>query len=185
MFCFTFITLSKTISLIISFTISLTIFTIKCAFTCNRIFKNTYFEKDLRRAASDSSYILYKKLSKIYSGTRLAFCFIVKYIITVFYLLSFVFICFINRGHALSLIVIFYYALSLVSFIVTRCHSLSFVVPLVVIRCTTRQHSLYHALSFVVTRCTTRSQPLSLVGPLACLFINDPCGQAKRYSSYH
>ena len=31
---------------------------------------------------------------------------------------------------------------------VTRCHSLSFVVPLVITRC--------HSLSFVVTRCTTR-----------------------------
>ena len=42
---------------------------------------------------------------------------------------------------------------------VTRCHSLSLVVPLVVTRCTTRCHSL----SFVVTRCTTRCHSLSLV----------------------
>ena len=52
---------------------------------------------------------------------------------------------------------------------VTRWHSLSLVVPLVVIpyhslslfviRC----HSLYHSLSFVVTRCTTRCHSLSLV----------------------
>ena len=42
---------------------------------------------------------------------------------------------------------------------VTRCHSLSFVVT----RCTTRCHSL----SFVVTRCTTRCHSLSLVVPLA------------------
>ena len=41
---------------------------------------------------------------------------------------------------------------------VTRCHSLSFVVT----RCTTRCHSL----SFVVTRCTTRCHSLSLVVPL-------------------
>ena len=49
------------------------------------------------------------------------------------------------------------------SFVVTRCttrchslyHSLSLVVPLVVIRC--------HSLSFVVTRCTTRCHSLSFV----------------------
>ena len=35
---------------------------------------------------------------------------------------------------------------------VTRCHSLSFVVT----RCTTRCHSLYHSLSLVITLCTTR-----------------------------
>ena len=49
------------------------------------------------------------------------------------------------------------------SFVVTRCHSLSLVVLLVVIRCITRCHSLSfivicciprcHLLSFVVTRC--------------------------------
>ena len=38
------------------------------------------------------------------------------------------------------------------------CHSLSFVVPLVVIRC--------HSLSFIVTRCTTRSHSLSFLLPL-------------------
>ena len=59
--------------------------------------------------------------------------------ITLFYLLSFVFIRFITPCHSLSLTVIF-------------CYSLSFVVLLVVIRC----HSLFHSLSFVVTRCTTR-----------------------------
>ena len=47
---------------------------------------------------------------------------------------------------------------------VTRCHSLSFVVT----RCTTRCHSL----SFVVTRCTTRCHSLSLDVPLFC-YIND------------
>ena len=80
---------------------------------------------------------------------------------------------------------------------VTRYHSLSLVVPLVVIRChsmsrvvicctthchslyhsssfvVTRCHSLYHSLSFVVTRCTTRRYLLSLDVPLVCLFIND------------
>ena len=46
---------------------------------------------------------------------------------------------------------------------VTRYHSLSLVVTLVITRC----HSLYHSLSFVVTccttRCTTRCHSLSLV----------------------
>ena len=58
-----------------------------------------------------------------------------------------------RNGHSLSLVVIRY---------TTRCHSchslyhsLSLVVPLVVIRC--------HLLSFVVTRCTTRCHSLSLV----------------------
>ena len=55
------------------------------------------------------------------------------------------------------------------SFAATRCHSLylslSFVVPLVVIRCTTRCHSL----SLVVIRCHS----LSLDVLLVFLFIND------------
>ena len=119
------------------------------------IFRNTYFEKHLQTAASDSSYILHKKL---HSRTRLPFCFILKHKITLF-CFSFVFICFITRFHSLSLIVIFYYSLS---FVVTFCHSLSLVVPLVVTRCTTRCHSLSfvvplvaiccHSLSLAVTR---------------------------------
>ena len=62
---------------------------------------------------------------------------------------------------------------------VTRCHSLSLVVPFVFIPC--------HSFSFVVTRCTTRCHSLSFVViswitryhslsldvPLVCLFIND------------
>ena len=57
------------------------------------------------------------------------------------------------------------------SYVVARCHSLSFIAPLfvllvvtrchflyhspfVVTRCTTRCHSLYHSLSLIVTRCT-------------------------------
>ena len=55
----------------------------------------------------------------------------------------------VTRSHSLSLVVplvvIPYHSLSLV---VTRCHLLSLVVPLVVIRC--------HSLSFFVTCCTTR-----------------------------
>ena len=37
-------------------------------------------------------------------------------------------------------------------FLITRCHSLSLVVPLVVIP----YHSLYYSLSLIITRCTTR-----------------------------
>ena len=40
-----------------------------------------------------------------------------------------------------------------VLFVVTRCLSLSLVVPLLVTSCTTFCRSLYHSLSFVVTRC--------------------------------
>ena len=49
-------------------------------------------------------------------------------------------------------------------------HSLSFVVPLVVIRC----QWLFHSLSLVVIRCTTHCHLLSLDILLVCLFINDP-----------
>ena len=101
---------------------------------------------------------------------QIGFLFNLKHKITLFYLLSFVFIRFMTRCHSLSLIVIFSYSLS---FVVIRCHllyhSLS-LVSFVVICCTTRHHLLYHSLSFVVplvviryrslsfdvTRCTTR-----------------------------
>ena len=102
---------------------------------------------------------------------QIGFLFNLKHKITLFYLLSFVFIRFMTRCHSLSVIVIFSYWLS---FLVIRCHllhhSLSLAVSFVVICCTTRCHSLYHSLSFVlplvvicyhsfsfdVTRCTTR-----------------------------
>ena len=72
----------------------------------------------------------------------------------------------VTRCHSLSLFVICCHSLSfVVPLVVTRCHSLSLVVPLVVIRC--------HSLSFVVTRCTTRCHSLSLDVLLVCLFIND------------
>ena len=92
--------------------------------------------------------------------------------ITLFYLLSFVFIRLITRCRSLSLIVIFCYSLSFVIFSVIRCHSLLFVVtvPLVVTPYATR----HHLLSFVVTCCTTRCHSLSLDVSLVCLFINDP-----------
>ena len=81
-----------------------------------------------------------------------------------FSLLSFVFIRFITRRQSLSRIVIFCHSLSLA----IRCHllyhsfqSLSFVLPLVVIRCHSLSFvlllvaSLCNSLSFVITRCST------------------------------
>ena len=91
---------------------------------------------------------------------KVGFLFLLEHKITLFYLISFVFIRFITRYHSLSLIVIFCYSLS---FAVIRClllyHSLSLVESLVVIRCITRCHSL----SLVVIRCTTCCHLLSLV----------------------
>ena len=60
----------------------------------------------------------------------------------------------VTRCHSLSFVV---------TRCTTRCHSLSFVVPLVVTHCTTRCHSLYHSLPLLVTRCTTRCHSLSFV----------------------
>ena len=58
-----------------------------------------------------------------------------------------------RNGHSLSFVVTRCDSLSFfVPLVVTRFHSLSFVVPLIVTRCTTRCHSL----SLVVTQCTTR-----------------------------
>ena len=141
-------------------------------------FKNTYFEKHLRTADSDSSYILHTKLNKIIQEAdwppdwpfQIGLLFLLKHKITLLYLLSFVFIRFITRYPSLLFIVIFCYSLSfVVSCCTTRCHSLnhslSFVVPLDAIRC----HSLHHLFSFVVTRC--HSMPLDV--PLFCLFTND------------
>ena len=90
------------------------------------------------------SYILHEEL------TELAFCFILKLKITLFYFLSFV-----ATGCTLSLFSLD----SLYSIVVlNRCthsltcsHSLSLVVPHAVIRC----HLFYHSLSFAVTCCTT------------------------------
>ena len=113
-------------------------------------FRSTYFEKHLRTAASDSSYVLHRKLNKIIQN-QISLLFLSKHKITLFYLLSFVFIRFITPCHSLSLTVIFCYSLSLV---VTR----SLIVPLVATRC----HSLYQSFSLVVTHVR-----------LVCLFIND------------
>ena len=84
------------------------------------------------------------------------FCFTVKLKITLFYSLSFVFICFTTPCHSLSLTVTCYH---LLSFVVTCRHSSSFVchsiyhsLSFVVIRC----HSLYHSLLLSDAQCTTR-----------------------------
>ena len=83
----------------------------------------------------------------------MAFCFIFKLKITLFYLLSFAFIRCTIPCLSLSLIAICCHSLS---FIDTRCHTLLLVVPLVVIRCTSLCHSLSLVVSLVVIRCTTR-----------------------------
>ena len=137
-------------------------------------FKNTYFEKHLPTAGSDSSYILHRKLNKIIQEadwpSRLAFCFfwnIKSLYFTYSHSYSFVLSLavircyslpfFITRCHLLSFVVTccntschsLYRSYSFaVPLDVIHCHSLSFAVPLVVIRC--------HSLSFDVTQCTTR-----------------------------
>ena len=79
----------------------------------------------------------------------MGFCFILKHKITLFYLISIVFIY-----HSLFLTVIIYYSLShSLSLVVIHCHSFSFLVTRCTTRCTIRCHSLYHSLSFIVTRC--------------------------------
>ena len=98
---------------------------------------------------------------------QIGLLFLLKHKITLFYLLSFIFIRFITRCHSLSLIVIF----------VTRCHSLSLVfsrwnflplaVPLVLTRC----HLLYHSLSLFVICCATRCHSLSSLSFVAPLVV--------------
>ena len=109
----------------------------------------------------------------------MTFYFILKHKVTLFYLLSFVFIRFITCPHSLLLIDIFCHSLSFVvnrchtlSLVVTLCHSLYYLLSLVVPLDVTPCHSLYHSLSFVVTRCTIRFHSLSLDVLLVCLFVN-------------
>ena len=150
-------------------------------------FKNTYFEKHLWTAGSDSSYVRHKKLNTIIQEadwpSRLAFCFFwnIKSLYFAYsHSHSFVLSLAVTHCHFLLLVVFCCHSLSLaVPLVVTRCdslyHSLSFTVPLNVTRChllsfnVTRCHSLYHLLSFVVTLCHS----MSLDVPLVCLFIND------------
>ena len=118
-------------------------------------FKNTYFEKHLRTAGSDSSYILHRKLNKIIQEadwpSRLAFCFFWN-IKSLYFTYSH------SYSFVLSLAVIRCYSLS---FFVTRCHLLSFVVTC----CTTRCHSLYHSLSLVIPLDVIRCYSLTFVVP--------------------
>ena len=116
-------------------------------------FKNTaYFEKHLRKADSDCSYILHTKLNKIIQEadwpSRFTFCFS-RNIKSLYFTYSH------SYSFALSLAVIHYHSWS---FFVTRCHSLSFAVSC----CTTRCHSLNHSLPFVVPLYVTRCHSMSL-----------------------
>ena len=117
--------------------------------------KNTYFEKHLRTAGSDSSYILQRKLNKIIQeadwASTLAFCFFWN-IKSLYFTYSH------SHSFVLSLAVIRCYSLS---FFVTRCHLLSFVVTC----CTTRCHSLYHSLSLVIPLDVIRCYSLTFVVP--------------------
>ena len=128
-------------------------------------FKNTYFERHLRTAASDSGYILHRKLNKIIQEPHWPF-------VSFETIKSLYFTYSHSYSFVLSLTVIGCHSLS---FFVTRCHSLS-MLSFVVTYCTTRYHSLYHSLPRVVIKCTTRCHSLSFVVTrytLLCLFIND------------
>ena len=105
----------------------------------------------------------------------MAFCFILKLKITLFYLFSFVFIhCTtpVTHSHLLALAVTHSHLLALA---VICCYSLS----LVVIRC----HCIYHSLPFVVIRCHS----LSLVVPpvVTLLVICCPLVVIRFHSLYH
>ena len=116
--------------------------------------------KHLRRASSDSSYILHRSLNKIIQEadwpSRLSFCFfwnIKSLYFTYSHSYSFVWSLAVIRCYSLLFFVTRCHLLPfIVTCCTTGCHSfypsLSFVVPLDVIRC--------HSLSFNVTRCTTR-----------------------------
>ena len=144
-------------------------------------FKNNYFKKHHWTTDSSSSYILHRKLNRIIQEadwpSRLAFCLIWSIKSLYFtYSHSYSFVLwlavihcqslsfFLTRCHSLSFVVTCY---------TTRCHSLyhslSFVVPLDATRCTTPCHSFYHSLSFVITR----FHSMSLDVPLVYLFTND------------
>ena len=127
-------------------------------------FKNTYFEKHLRTAGSDSSYILHRKLNKIIQEadwpSRLAFCFFWN-IKSLYFTYSH------SYSFVLSLAIIHCHSLS---FFVTQCHSLSFFFSC----CTTHCHSLNHSLPFVVPLDVTRCHSLSFdVTRCTTLFTND------------
>ena len=123
------------------------------AFSCEhcKVFKNTYFQKHLQTAASNSRYILHKKLSKIIQEPdwpSVSFSDINSLYFTYFHSLSLAVIC----CHSLSFFATRCHLLYSLSFIVTRCHSLSFAIT----HCTTRCHSLSLVVPLVVIHCTTR-----------------------------
>ena len=134
-------------------------------------FKNTYFEKHLRTAGSDSKYLLHRKLNTIIQEadwpSRLAFCFfwnIKSLYFSYCRLYSFVLSTAVIRCYSLSFFVTLCHLLSFViTCCTTSCNSLWLVVSLVVIHCTTQCHSL----SLVVIRC--RCHSLSFVVPLVVI----------------
>ena len=88
----------------------------------------TYLEKHLRTAASDSSYVLLKKLNNIVQEPdcpSVSFWDIKLLYFTYSHSYSIVLSLAVNHCHSMS-------------FFVTRCHSLSLAVPLVVTCCTSR-----------------------------------------------
>ena len=121
--------------------------------------KSSFFYRTPLVAANVLFCIIFsKRRCWIYCSFTLHNCFILKSKITLI-----AFVCCTTRccslNHSLSFVVSRCHSLS---FIVTRCHSLS----LVAIRCNTRSHSLSwvvplvviccHSLSFVIFRCITR-----------------------------
>ena len=120
-------------------------------------FMNTYFEKHLQTAGSDSSNILHiTKLFRKRIGLPDWPLNIKSLYFTYSYPYSFVLSLAVTHCN-------FFRRCHLLSFDITcstiPCNSLSLVASLVVIRCTTRCHSL----SLVVIRCTTCYNSLSLV----------------------
>ena len=125
-----------------------------------------------------SSYILHKKLNKILQEPDWSF-------LSFWNLKLLYFTCCHSYSFVVPLPVI---CCDLLSFVVTCCHSLSLgiirfyslsLVTLVVIRCTTRCHSL----SLVAIRCNSLYHSLSLNVPLICLFINGPQKLTESYKS--
>ena len=112
-------------------------------------FKNTYFEK--QRLLLIVVIHCIENWMKLFRN-QIGLLFSLKHKITLFYLLSFVFICFITRCHVIRCHSLSFFCYSL-SFVVTCCHSLLFVITWCVTRCTTRCHSLYLSLSLVVIQC--------------------------------
>ena len=107
-------------------------------FSCEycKIAKSSFFIEHRQWLLLQMFNIIFsKRHCWIYCSFTLRNCFILKPKITL--------ICFHSLHHSLSLVVPL-----IVTRCTTRCQSLSFAVPLVVIRC--------HSLSFVVTCCTTR-----------------------------